>query len=374
VSCRFEAIVVGAGPAGAAAALKLARAGVEVALLERGAFPGEKNMFGGLLHRMPALEQIFPDFWNRAPLQRHVVKKNLTFLTGEASLTVQYETEAFDRPPYNGYTVFRPDFDRWLASEAAKAGARLLSRCTVDDLVFEQGKVAGVRVLREKSELRAPVVLAADGVLSFVALKAGLRRSRFDPDRMAVGVKALIDLPKDVIDDRFGLVRDQGVSNEFVGCTGGVRGGGFLYTNRDSVSVGLVLHLGSLRDSAKTPYDLLNAFLAHPQLAKLLRGGRLLEYSAHVIPEGGYDAIPAISGSGILVKRRCRFLLRDRAQPRGDQPRRPLGRARGRYNHRGSGRQRLLGPGAGRLPQETRGELRPQKPQALPPRTRDAPL
>ena len=94
---HFEAIVVGAGPAGAAAALKLARAGVDVALLERGAFAGEKNMFGGLLHRMPALEELFPDFWNRAPLQRHVIKKNLCFMTDEASFTAQYETEAFDR-------------------------------------------------------------------------------------------------------------------------------------------------------------------------------------------------------------------------------------------------------------------------------------
>jgi electron transfer flavoprotein-quinone oxidoreductase len=279
----------------------MARGGVDVALVERGAFAGEKNMFGGLLHRMPALEQVFPDFWDRAPLERHVVKKSLTFMTGEASFNVQYETEAFDRAPYNGYTVFRPEYDRWLAAEAKGAGATLLTRCTVDDVLIESGKIAGVKVLRDGGEIRAPVIVAADGVLSFTALKAGLRRPRFSPDAMAVGVKALIDLPKQVIDDRFGLVRDQGVSNEFVGCTGGVRGGGFLYTNYDSVSVGLVLHLGSLRDSGKTPYDLVNDFLQQPQMAKLLQGGRLLEYSAHVIPEGGYHAMPELVGDGVLV-------------------------------------------------------------------------
>ncbi|GAB4263959.1 MAG: FAD-dependent oxidoreductase [Deferrisomatales bacterium] len=298
---RFEAIVVGAGPAGAAAAVQLARQGVDVALCERGACAGEKNMFGGLLHRMPALEALFPDFWNRAPLERHVVQKNLCFMTGEASFTVRYETEAFDRAPYNGYTVFRPRYDAWLADEARKAGATYLTRCTVDDVILESGKVAGVTLLRDGGELRAPVVIAADGVLSFVALKAGLRRPSFSPDQMAVGVKALIDLPKGVIEDRFGLARDQGTSVEFVGCTAGVRGGGFLYTNTDSVSVGLVLHLGSLRDSGKTPYDLLNAFLKQPQMAKLLRGGRLLEYSAHVIPEGGYELVPELVGDGILV-------------------------------------------------------------------------
>jgi electron transfer flavoprotein-quinone oxidoreductase len=258
-------------------------------------------MFGGLLHRMPALEKIFPDFWQRAPLERHVIRKTLTFLTGEALLNVQYETESFDREPYNGYTVFRPEYDRWLAEEARKAGATYLTRCMVDDIILKGGKLAGVKVLRDGGEIHAPVVIAADGVLSFVAMKAGLRRPTFNPEEMALGVKALIDMPKEVIDDRFGLVRDQGASNEFVGCTSGIRGGGFMYTNRDSLSIGLVLHIGSLRDSRRTPYDLLNDFMAQPQIAKLLRGGRLMEYSAHLIPEGGYDKLPELFGDGVLV-------------------------------------------------------------------------
>jgi electron transfer flavoprotein-quinone oxidoreductase len=297
----FEAIVVGGGPAGSCAALTLARAGVDVALVERGAYPGEKNMFGGILHRMPALEKIFPDFWDRAPLQRHIVKKVVTFMTPGRSLNVEYETESFDRTPYNGYTVFRPKFDRWLAGEAQAAGATLITRTTVEGVIVENGKVAGIRVLRGAGELRAPVVVAADGVLSLTAAKAGLRKPRFDVNHLALGVKALLELPKEVIDDRFGLVRDQGASREFLGCTGAVHGGGFMYTNYDSISVGLVLHLGSLRESGKTPYDLLNGFLDQPQVAKVVRGARLLEYSAHLIPEGGYEMIPQLHGDGIVV-------------------------------------------------------------------------
>ncbi len=298
---KFQAIVVGAGPAGASAALGMARAGLDVALVERGNFPGEKSMFGGLLHRMTSLEELFPDFWLRAPLERHIAKKGTTFMTAESSFHVQNETTNFSRTPYNGYTCFRPRFDRWLAQEAQKAGATLITRALVEDVIIRGGKVSGIKILREGGILEAPVVIAADGVLSFTALKAGLRRPKFNVGQMAVGVKALIDLPKEVIDDRFGLSGDQGFANEYVGCTGGVRGGGFLYTNYDTVSVGLVLHLGSLRESGKTPYDLMNSFLEQPQLAKLLKGGRLLEYSAHVIPEGGYDMIPELVGDGILV-------------------------------------------------------------------------
>jgi electron transfer flavoprotein-quinone oxidoreductase len=301
MSKTYQAIVIGAGPAGSSAALTMARAGLEVALVERGTFPGEKNMFGGVLHRLPSLEKIFPDFWERAPLERHIVKKGVTFMTGDSSFSTTIEAGSFDRPPYNGYTIFRPRFDRWLADEAVAAGATLITRATVDDVVLKNGRIAGVSILGRSGQLSAPVVVAADGVLSFTAQKAGLRRPSFDPAQMAVGVKALIDMPREMIDERFGLVRDQGFANEFVGCTEGVRGGGFLYTNYDSLSIGLVFHLASLRTSGKTPYDLLNAFLEQPQVAKMLTGGKLQEYSAHLIPEGGYDMIPELVGDGIIV-------------------------------------------------------------------------
>jgi electron transfer flavoprotein-quinone oxidoreductase len=296
----FDVIVVGAGPAGSIAALKLARAGRSVCLVERGACPGAKNMFGGLLHHTPVLDELLPDLIERAPLERHVYRKSLAFLKEDSAVSLSFDSANFDRPPYNGFTVFRPVFDRWLANEAVRAGALLLNNCAAENIIRENGQVAGVTIKGREGELRGCLVIAADGVLSFLAKKAGLRRD-FDPASLGVGVKLLLGLPEAAINERFHLARDQGADISFVGLTAGVRGGGFLYTSRETVSAGLVVHLDSLRESGKTPYDLLNAFLGHPLVARLVKGAVPLEYSAHLIPEGGYKAIPQLYTDGLMV-------------------------------------------------------------------------
>jgi electron transfer flavoprotein-quinone oxidoreductase len=296
----FDVIIVGAGPAGSLAALKLARAGHSVCLLERGRYPGAKNIFGGLLHNTPVLNELIPDFADRAPLERHVYKKTLAFLTPTSAVSLSFDNEGFDSPPYNGYTVFRPAFDKWLAEEAVKTGAFLLCDCAADDLLRKDGRICGVTVKGREGELRANIVIAADGVLSFMAQKAGLRNN-LKIGETGVGVKLLLALPEDTINERFHLVRDQGADISFLGAAGDMRGGGFLYTNRESVSVGLVLHLESLKASGKTPYDALNDFLRHPQVRKLVKGGEPLEYSAHLIPEGGFKAIPPVFTDGFMA-------------------------------------------------------------------------
>ena len=297
---HFDVIIVGAGPAGSVAALKLARAGLKPALLERGPHPGSKNIFGGLLHNAPVLNEIFPAFWEKAPLERHVYKKTLSFMTPGSSVNMTFETENFEKTPYNGYTVMRPIFDHWLAEEAVKAGAVLLCNCTADNLIKEEGRVAGVTVKGREGELRGNIVIAADGVLSFMAEKAGLRQV-IAPGHMGLGVKLLLGMPREVINERFGLAKDEGADYSLLGVTEGLRGGGFMYTNNESVSVGLVVHLDSLKASGKTPYDILNRALQQPQLRKLVKGGVPLEYSAHLVPEGGVKGIPRLYTGGMLV-------------------------------------------------------------------------
>jgi len=296
----FDVVIVGAGPAGSIAALKLARAGRSVVMVERGKSPGAKNMFGGLLHNTQVLNELIPDFHERAPLERHVYKKSLAFLTAESAVSLTFENENFDKPPHNGHTVFRPAFDNWLANEAVKSGALLLCECTAEDVIKEDGRIGGVTVKSREGEVRGKIVIAADGILSFIAEKAGLRQD-FKTGNMGLGIKLLLGLPEATINERFGLVRDQAADVSFLGATGAMRGGGFLYTQRETVAIGLVVHLDSLKESGRTPYDTLNAFLEHPSLKRLIKGGTPLEYSAHLVPEGGYKAMPRLYTDGLML-------------------------------------------------------------------------
>ena len=297
---EFDVIVVGAGPAGASAALRMAQNGLDVLLLERGETPGSKKMFGGMMPFFPVAEEIIPDFWRKAPWERHVVKRILHVLAEQSSTAMEFESDSFDCPPYNGYTLFRPILDRWLAQEAQKAGAKLLCSCLVQDLLWNGKQVTGVTVGRKQGNVRAKVVVACDGVLSFLAEKAGLRKD-FIPSQMALGVKALFRLQEELINERFNLARTQGATCEFLGCTDRIRGGGFIYTQTETLSVGMVLHLDALKKSVKEPYVLFEEFIGLAPVSRYLKGARLVEYSAHLLPEGGYRMVPKLFTDGMVI-------------------------------------------------------------------------
>lgn len=296
----YDAIVVGAGPAGATAALAMAHKGLNVLVVERGAAPGSKNIFGGMVPHCPVVEELLPGFWEKAPWERHVVKRTLTVLSDGAATSMAFESENFDRRPYNGYTLFRPVFDRWYAQKAVDAGARVLTDCLAEDVVLQNESITGIRIGRGKGQVHAPITILCDGVLSLLARRLGLLEPAEARDS-ALGIKALFRLKEEEINERFGLVRRQGASQEFLGCTEGIRGGGFVYTQTETLSVGLVFHLDSLKQSGKAPYDLLQRFVAREPVRKLLRDAKLIEYSAHVIPEGGYRLVPQLSAAGLLL-------------------------------------------------------------------------
>jgi electron transfer flavoprotein-quinone oxidoreductase len=294
-----DAVVVGAGPAGSAAALALARAGRSVLLLERGPFAGAKNMYGGVVYPR-VLDGVLPDWWEEAPVQRWVTRRATMLLTETQALTVDFRTDTWGRPPYNGATAYRPDFDAWLAAKAQVAGAELLCSTTVVGLLREGDRVVGVRTDRPGGEVTARVVIACDGVNSFVAKEAGLYGPP-DQNDFTVGVKETLALPKEVIDERFGVRDRQGVDIEILRGTSGVPGGAFVYTNLETLSVGVVLKLPALAAQSRRPEEIIAGLKAHPAIAPLVDGAELKEFSAHVIPEGGYRMIPTLTGDGLLV-------------------------------------------------------------------------
>ena len=295
-----DAVVVGAGPAGACAAIVLARAGKRVVLMERGPFPGSKNMYGGVVYPR-ILDQLIPQWWTEAPVQRWVTRRATMVMTGTKALTIDFRSEAWGEPPYNGATAYRPDFDNWLAGKAVDAGAELICSTTVTGLLHDSaGRVVGVTTDRPDGDLRARVVIACDGVNSFLAKQQGLY-GPVDAANYTLGVKETLALPKDVIDERFGVSGNHGADIEIIGCTSGVPGGGFIYTNTDTLAVGLVLKLPKLAAQKQRPEELIAAMKAHPAIAPLVEGGELKEYSAHLIPEAGLSMIPTLTTDGMLV-------------------------------------------------------------------------
>ncbi len=267
-------------------------------LVERGTTPGSKNMYGGRMYTH-ALNRIFPKFWEEAPVERPVAREVITFLDGDRSVSFTCRDVNWATPPYHSFTLLRAEFDNWLAAKAEEAGALLACGIRVDDLLIENGRVIGIRA--GEDEMSADVVIAADGVNSVMAQKAGLAKL-FTPHHVATGVKEIIELPEETIRGRFQLEGNNGAVHMFVGdCSGGMRGGGFLYTNKSSISLGLVVNAGELRQSQVRLCDVLEDFKSSPHIAPLIEGGEVAEYSAHLVPEAGLAMMPRLCGDGMLV-------------------------------------------------------------------------
>lgn len=300
MSEKFECIVVGAGPAGIACAYELAKAGVDVLLLERGEYPGSKNVMGGVLYRH-MMEEVIPDFHKEAPLERPIVEQRFMLLDKESAVTFGYKGMEWAREPYNNFTVLRAKFDQWFAQKAVDQGALLINETVALECIVENGRVVGVRTDRPDGDLYADVVVLADGVNSLLAKSLGFHRE-FKPDEVALATMEIIKLDRKVIEDRFNLEENQGCTIELFGdATKGILGTGFLYTNKDTLSIGVGTLLSGLIKHKIKPYELLEYVKQHPMVRPYLQGGEQQEYLAHLIPEGGYHSMPKVVGPGVLV-------------------------------------------------------------------------
>jgi electron transfer flavoprotein-quinone oxidoreductase len=298
---RFDAIVVGAGMAGNAAALTLAQRGLKVLQLERGEYAGSKNVQGAILYA-DMLEKLIPDFREDAPLERHLVEQRFWMMDDRSHTGLHYRSDDFNEERPNRYTIIRAQFDKWFSKKVQEAGAVVLCETTVTELVQDAyGKVIGVRTDRRDGEVHADVVVLAEGVSGLLGTRAHLREIP-KPENVALAVKEMHFLPRETIEARFNLKGDEGTVIEAVGTVSrGMTGMGFIYANKECISLGIGCLVSDFQNTGETPYGLLDRFKRHPSVAPLIEGSEVKEYSAHLIPEGGYKAIPQLFGDGWVV-------------------------------------------------------------------------
>jgi len=293
----FDVIVVGAGVAGCVTAYQLAVKGHSVLLVERGQSPGSKNLSGGIFY-CRVMEEIFPRFIDEAPIERRITRNCMSFLSPTSFVNMDYGDARFGQS-VTAVSVRRSRLDEWLASKCEEVGVMLMSGVRVDELVIENERIVGIRAGGD--ELRSHVVVAADGVNSFICRNAGIR-AKEPMKNLAVGVKSVIGLPRNVIEERFNLTSDEGAAYGVVGdCTNGVGGGGFLYTNLESLSIGMVVKLDELVSKGETVSEMHDRFLSHPAIEPFLKGGELLEYGCHMVPEGGQAMVHDLTRPGLVA-------------------------------------------------------------------------
>src|SRR5579859_1620943 len=298
---KFDAVVVGAGPAGTAAAITMARAGLEVVMVEKGVRPGSKNVMGGILYRQ-MLEEVVGEAWREAPVERPIIEEQRWFLTPEAAIRALAYKNFRSREHPHSFSVLRARFDPWFAEQAEAAGAMLVNETVATELIVREGRVVGVRTGRE-DDLLAEVVVVCEGVGlgSKLLEKAGLRQP-IRMDQVALAVKEVMRLDPALIEARFNCEPGEGATVECYGdATAGMAGFMFIYTNADTLSVGGGALLKDFVDSSRTPNQLMEHFKGHPAIRPLLAGAETVEYTAKMIPEAGYRGIPKVFGDGYLV-------------------------------------------------------------------------
>ncbi len=298
---EFDAIVVGAGMGGNAAAYRLAEKGASVLLVDRGKPIGSKNLSGGVIWGHELDKLLGSDWYKEAPVERPVTRKGVNMLTEDSEFSIGFERESWRSPPYKGWIVLRAKTDPWFASKVEEAGGMVVEGVNVESLAWEDGQVVGVEQAGET--IRSNAVIIADGANSRLSIDMGLREDTGDqipPHAGALGIKQIIDLGEDRINERFNIDNGAGVAHEYVcGWTEGeVMAGGFLYTNKDTISLGIVIKIDSLWNQEKVSHRIMEEFRTHPSIAKYIEGGKLAEYGAHLIPEGGLDYVPRRYGPG----------------------------------------------------------------------------
>jgi electron transfer flavoprotein-quinone oxidoreductase len=276
---RYDVAIIGGGSAGLAALKQLSNLNKQAILIEAGKKAGSKNLSGGILYsKKPKhgktynVEDVYPEFLQDTPVERRITQYMLHATSRNKVFTMNL-TAAHEYQANFGYSVLLNKLNGWFAKQASESAERqgggIVSGVHVRSISWKEEKT-----LIETDELEpfeAKAVIAADGVNSEVAEMTGAR-TKFTPEQLYQGVKVIVKLPEEIIEQRFGIGPDEGAAHLFAGdITLKHIGGGFLYTNLDTLSVGAVYHYDSLMDRPSEPYTLVNALLKNPLVAEFIK-------------------------------------------------------------------------------------------------------
>ena len=302
--------IIGAGAAGLTAAIGLARLGVRVTLIEGARKPGAENWSGAVYfcENLARPEILGAELLAQTPLERRVQRRGLLVCDGERAVGAALKSERAFR---HVHTVLRPLFDQDLAAKAVMFGATLLADTTAIALLRTGTRITGV--LTDRGPIDADLVFLAEGDASHLVSREGLETipagaKGLQRPAFLQGIKEVLALPAGVIDERFGLAPGEGACFEILLRNGTVDGrpvplnaGAFLYTNRESISLGLVMPLENLGEFKAPHHRLMEWLKALPPLRPFLEGARTLGYGAKLIRGGGHLQRPRLVMDGLAV-------------------------------------------------------------------------
>jgi electron transfer flavoprotein-quinone oxidoreductase len=276
----YDVAIIGGGSAGLAALKQLSNLGKQAILIEAGKHIGTKNISGGILYskkpknaRVYNVEDVYgPEFLHDAPVERRITQYMLHSTSRNKVFTMNL-TAAHEYQANFGYSVLLNRLNLWFAKNAGESAERqgggIVSGVHVKAITWQDEKT--VIETDELDSFEAKAIIAADGVNSEIAEMTGAR-AKFTPEQLYQGVKVVVKLPEEIIEKRFGIGPTEGAAHLFAGdVTLNHIGGGFLYTNRDTLSVGAVYHYDSLMGRPAEPYTLVNALLTNPMVREFIK-------------------------------------------------------------------------------------------------------
>ena len=284
---QFDVVIIGGGSAGLAALKQLSSVGIQTVLLEAGSTIGTKNVSGGILYsknpqtgKVHNVDEIFENFLEEKPWERQITKYILNCVSKDKVLSIDL-TDSHEYQSNFGCSVLLNKLNSWFAKQsletAEKNGGGIISGVHVRNITWDNERGKTIIQTDELDDFEAKAVIASDGVNSEVAEITGARK-KFLPPELYQGVKVVIKLPEEIIEERFQLNPGEGTAHIFAGdITLDHIGGGFLYTNLDSLSAGVVYHYDSLLSNPTGPNNLINALLNNPFVKEYIKDEVALE-------------------------------------------------------------------------------------------------